>query len=85
MLKFLGRGSAFSDEHNSAYFVAGDDLVLLDCSMTSFMKLCNKNLAPYDRVYLLVTHTHGDHVRYRSVYRPFGILGKDAYHGCCSF
>ena len=62
MLKFLGRGSAFSDEHNSAYFVEGDDLVLLDCSMTSFMKLCNKNLAPYDRVYLLVTHTHGDHV-----------------------
>ena len=62
MLKFLGRGSAFSNEHNSAYFVEGDDLVLLDCSMTSFMKLCNKNLAPYDRVYLLVTHTHGDHV-----------------------
>ena len=62
MLKFLGRGSAFSDEHNSAYFVEGDDLVLLDCSMTSFVKLCNKNLAPYDRVYLLITHTHGDHV-----------------------
>ena len=27
MLKFLGRGSAFTDEHNSAYFIENDELV----------------------------------------------------------
>ena len=62
MLKFLGRGSAFADEHNSAFFIAGNDLVLLDCSMTSFIKLKKKDLSSIDHIYILVTHTHGDHI-----------------------
>ena len=62
MLKFLGRGSAFTDEHNSAYFVRNDELVLIDCPMSTFMRLNDRNLAIFDHVYVLVTHTHGDHV-----------------------
>ena len=62
MLKFLGRGSAFTDEHNSAYFIADDELILIDCPMSAFSRLNDKNLALFDRIYVLVTHTHGDHV-----------------------
>lgn len=62
MLTFLGRGSAFSDDHNSAYFRSNEDLILLDCAMGSFKKLKNKDLSAYKRIYILVTHSHGDHV-----------------------
>ena len=61
MLKFLGRGSAFTDEHNSAYFIENDELVLIDCPMSAFIRLNDKNLALFDHIYVLVTHTHGDH------------------------
>ena len=62
MLRFLGRGSAFADEHNCAYFTAGDDLVLLDCPMSAFTKLKQKDLKAYENIYVLITHTHGDHI-----------------------
>ena len=62
MLTFLGRGSAFSDQHNSAFFESEGDLVVIDCSMSSFQKLNNWDLSIYDHIYVLVTHTHGDHV-----------------------
>ena len=44
MLTFLGRGSAFADEHNSAFFVNESDLILIDCPMSSFEKLNDMNL-----------------------------------------
>ncbi len=62
MLTFLGRGSAFTDQHTSAYFVDGNDLVIIDCSMSAFQKLNNRDLSGYEHIYILVTHTHGDHV-----------------------
>ena len=62
MLTFLGRGSAFADEHNSAYFVDDGNLILIDCPMSSFEKLNDMNLTLFDHIYLLVTHTHGDHI-----------------------
>ncbi|MBO4241937.1 MAG: diguanylate cyclase [Clostridiales bacterium] len=62
MLSFLGRGSAFADEHNCAFFVEGSDLVLLDCPMTAFFKLKKMDLSSYERIYVLLTHTHGDHL-----------------------
>ena len=69
MLTFLGRGSAFTDEQNSAYFIDGNNLVLIDCPMSSFEKLNNReisnsdiDLSAFDHVYVLVTHTHGDHI-----------------------
>ena len=33
MLTFFGRGSAFSDQQNSSYFVDNNDLILIDCPM----------------------------------------------------
>jgi len=62
MLSFLGRGSAFADEHNSAMFIDNGNLILIDCPMSSFEKLNDMNLTLFDHIYLLVTHTHGDHV-----------------------
>ena len=62
MLKFFGRGNAFADQHTSAYFVDGNDLIIIDCSVSSFQRLNNRTLSQYDHIYVLVTHTHGDHV-----------------------
>lgn len=62
MLKFLGRGCAFSDEHNSAFFVDNQEMVLLDCSMTTYMKVKNMDLKDISSIYILITHTHSDHI-----------------------
>ncbi|MBR4010497.1 MAG: MBL fold metallo-hydrolase, partial [Clostridiales bacterium] len=62
MLTFFGRGSAFTKEHNSAYFTDGNDLILLDCPMSTFSKLRARGLSRYESIYVLITHTHGDHV-----------------------
>ena len=61
MLKFFGRGSAFTKSHNSAYFYADDALILIDCPMSSFHVLLEKGITQ-KQIYVLVTHTHGDHV-----------------------
>jgi len=62
MLTFLGRGSAFADEHNSAFFIDNGNLILIDCPMSSFEKLNDMNMTLFDHIYILVTHTHGDHI-----------------------
>ena len=67
MLKFLGRGSAFFSENNSAFFTDKEDLILIDCPMSSFHRLrkIGKSLTePYElkRIFVLVTHTHSDHI-----------------------
>ena len=59
---FLGRGSAFSNAHNCAYFVSNNDLVLLDCPASAFQNIKKLNLEKFDNIYILVTHTHGDHI-----------------------
>ncbi len=61
LLLFLGRGSAFADEHNSAFFVEDNELVLIDCPATSYQKVKKMNWEQYDNIYILITHTHGDH------------------------
>ena len=64
MLEFLGRGSAFAPENNNAYFIDGGDLVLIDCSMNTLQRaiaLC-RSLQELRRIYVLVTHTHSDHI-----------------------
>ena len=66
MLKFLGRGSAFADEQNSAFFISDDELVLIDCPMSAFHKLKRLDLSKMteesiSKITVLVTHTHSDH------------------------
>ncbi len=54
MLQFLGRGSAFSDEHNSAFFIEDNELVLIDCPATSYQKVKKMNWEQYDNIYILL-------------------------------
>ncbi|MBQ9908027.1 MAG: ribonuclease Z [Oscillospiraceae bacterium] len=61
MLQFLGRGSAFADMQNCAYFEEDGSLVLLDCPMSAFHVLRRRGI-PQKRIFVLVTHTHSDHV-----------------------
>lgn len=66
-LNFLGRGSGFSDiteGHTSSFFETSDnnDLVVIDLPMSSFYRLKNFDLSKYNNIYVLITHTHGDHI-----------------------
>lgn len=61
-LKFFGNGSGFADEHTSAYFTVKEDFVLIDCPLSAFQKLKRMNLKDYKNIYVLITHTHGDHI-----------------------
>ncbi len=68
MLKFLGRGSGFSDYNTSAFFVRGNNIIMIDCSLTSFIRLKSlgfEKVAMGKNVFdvtILVTHTHSDHI-----------------------
>lgn len=62
MLQFFGRGSAFADQHNAAFFREQGDLILLDCPGTAFQKVKRFDWSNVFNVYVLVTHTHGDHI-----------------------
>lgn len=64
VLTFLGRGSAFTDEHNCAFFKYNNKLYLLDCPMSAFHKLVNNSelLSGIVEIVVLVTHTHSDHI-----------------------
>ena len=63
MLRFFGRGSAFSEPHNCAFFQSGHSLFLLDCPASAFQAL---KRAPFltacTDIRIFVTHTHADHI-----------------------
>ncbi len=61
MLGFLGRGSTFADEHNFAFFISNNELVLIDCPASAFQKIKKVPFENVNKIYILVTHTHGDH------------------------
>ena len=62
-LNFFGRGSGFSRDHTSAYFsTPNNELVIIDCSVSTFFKLEQMDLSRYEKIYVLITHTHGDHI-----------------------
>lgn len=74
MLKFIGSGSAFNTElgNNSAYIIKDDVLFLIDCGSTTYSRLMKADLLKgIRRVYVLITHTHPDHV---------GSLGDLVFH-----
>ena len=63
MLQFFGRGAAFTDAHNSAFFLHNETLYLLDCPMTAFHAFLHAKLPDGIRkLCILVTHTHSDHI-----------------------
>ena len=68
MLKFLGRGAGFSDEHNGACFGLGNKLILMDCPLVTFKRLKNEgpekfaNCDKVEELVAVITHTHSDHV-----------------------
>lgn len=64
-LNFLGRGSAFNvlEGSNSSYIIEGNSMLLIDCGETVYERLNMYNLLEgIDNVYVLVTHTHSDHI-----------------------
>lgn len=65
MLKFIGTGSAFRTDlgNNSAYIKERDSFLLIDCGGTVFHSMKNeKILEDLKKVYILITHTHLDHI-----------------------
>ena len=65
VIRFLGCGSAFNPlmGNTSAYFKKGDNLFLIDAGETVFSELFKRKLlAESENIYVLITHTHGDHV-----------------------
>lgn len=65
MLKFIGNGSAFNVErgNNSAYYIEGNQMLLIDCGSNIFERIIKSNLLEgIEHIHVLVTHTHADHV-----------------------
>jgi len=61
-MKFLGRGAGFSDQHTSAYFTTRENFVVIDCPNSAFTKLKKMDFSNFENIYVLITHTHGDHI-----------------------
>lgn len=74
MLQFFGKGSAFSDDNTCAYFVHQQDMVIIDFSQAAFPKFRRLDFSAIQTIYILVTHTHGDHIS------GIGTLIHYAYH-----
>ncbi len=63
LLNFLGRDSGFGNNHTSAFFFTeSNDIVVIDCPISTFQKLRKANLTDHEHIYVLITHTHGDHI-----------------------
>ena len=62
MLKFFGKGSAFADDNTCAYFKDGKDMILIDFSLEAFPKFRKIDFDGTETIYILITHTHGDHI-----------------------
>lgn len=62
MLKFFGNGSAFADTNTCAYFIQNHDMIIIDFSQSAFPKFRNLDFSDISKIYILVTHTHGDHI-----------------------
>lgn len=65
MLNFIGNGSAFNVNrgNNSAYYIEGDKMLLIDCGSNIFERILKANLLQgINEIHVLVTHTHADHV-----------------------
>lgn len=62
---FLGIGGAFTHELgcNCAYIKEGDKILFIDFGMDAYSKVIKYNLLEnVKNVYIVLTHTHGDHI-----------------------
>ena len=65
MLNFLGTGGAFAFDlgNNSAYMKNGDELLIIDCGESTMKTVYDIDLLKgIEKVYILITHFHSDHV-----------------------
>ena len=61
-LNFLGRDSGFGEQNNSAYYIDGDELIIIDCGYTVFNIIKKKfDLKEYSKITVIITHLHNDH------------------------
>ena len=84
VLNFFGKGSAFADDNTCAYFVDDNDMVLIDFSLEAFPKLRRLDFSGIKTIYVLVTHTHGDHISGIGTLIHYAYF-KAACDSCCSF
>ena len=66
-LKFLGIEAGFGLNNTSAYAIENNNLILIDCGGTVFSKLYkmdlnNGFLKNRDKIEIIITHLHDDHV-----------------------
>ena len=64
LLKFLGIGSMqnYVQKNTSAYIKFDKTMLLIDCGMSTFFTLLEKNLIDdLDEIFVAITHTHPDH------------------------
>lgn len=62
-IKFFGCEAGFGNFHTSASFSPEDnELVVIDCPVSTYQKLKKEDLKKYENIYVLITHTHGDHI-----------------------
>lgn len=84
MLEFIGTGSAFNTKlgNNSAFIKRGKSLFLIDCGSNIFTRIQEANLLDGIKdVYVLITHTHPDHIGSLGDlifygYYSMGVMGK---------
>ena len=64
MIQFIGNGSAFNTRlgDNWAFIKGEESLILIDCGGDTFTNLKEKDLLNYKRLYIIITHTHPDHI-----------------------
>lgn len=63
MLQFFGIANGLSKEKStSAFFEYKGNLIIIDCSIDTCRELLDFDLSKYDKIYIVVTHTHADHV-----------------------
>lgn len=75
MLSFIGCGSAFNTElgNNGAFIKKGTSLFMIDCGSSTFDRIKRIGLLDdVENIYVLLTHTHPDHV---------GSLGDLIFYG----
>lgn len=65
MLNFIGSGSAFNNKlgNNGAYIKKNNVLFMIDCGSSTFQRVLEYGLLDdVEKVAVLITHTHPDHV-----------------------